>query len=84
MGGSGINDVVDDGVAGLLANDEAELADDLLRLLQDKALRTRMAACPPSQVKRFDWDTVTPLYLAATATRWPDMLFHIRWMPGGS
>lgn len=65
MGGSGINDVVDDGVAGLLANNEAELADALLRLLQDKALRTRMAACAPSQVVRFDWDTVTPLYLDA-------------------
>lgn len=65
MGGSGIDDVVEDGVGGLLANDEAELADDLLRLLEDDALRTRMAARAPAQVARFDWDAVTPLYLEA-------------------
>ncbi len=65
MRGSGVNDVVEDGVAGLLARDDDEFADHIALLLSDDALRMRMAARAPSQVERFDWDVVTPLYLDA-------------------
>ncbi|HKW79239.1 MAG TPA: glycosyltransferase family 4 protein [Candidatus Limnocylindria bacterium] len=65
MSGSGVGDVVDDGVAGLLARDDGELASCIARLVTDDALRTRMAARAPSQAARFDWGTVAPLYLEA-------------------
>ena len=65
MRGCGIDDVVEDGVAGLLASDDDELADRIALLVTDDALRTRMAARAPSEVERFDWATVTPTYLEA-------------------
>ncbi len=65
MSGSGVDDVVVDGVAGFLAADEDELAERLALLVTDDALRMRMAARAPTQAERFDWDVVTPMYLQA-------------------
>ncbi|MCB5992681.1 glycosyltransferase family 4 protein [Janibacter melonis] len=64
MGGSGVDDVVDDGVSGLLVPDDAGLTRAVARLVTDDALRARMAAhnrtTPPRQV----WSHVLPEVLA--------------------
>ena len=58
---SGVREVVTDGVSGLLAPDDAGLADALVRLVADDTLRTRIAAhnrhVPPAQT----WDRVVAL-----------------------
>ena len=67
MRAGGAAELFPHGAGGLLARDTAELAAHLERVLTDDALRTRMAASAPAQAARFDWDRVTPLYLAAYA-----------------
>src|SRR5438552_17291761 len=42
--GGGIPDVVDDGVNGLLVDDDTQLADALVRVLSDRALAERLSA----------------------------------------
>ncbi|MFX4286219.1 glycosyltransferase family 4 protein [Janibacter sp. G349] len=58
---SGVREVVTDGISGLLAPDDAGLADALVRLVADDTLRTRIAAhnrrVPPAQT----WDRVVAL-----------------------
>jgi glycosyltransferase involved in cell wall biosynthesis len=58
---SGVREVVTDGVSGLLAPDDAGLADALVRIVADDTLRTRIAAhnrrVPPAQT----WDRVVAL-----------------------
>ncbi|MGO4244813.1 glycosyltransferase, partial [Janibacter sp. RAF20_2_2] len=52
-GDSGVREVVTDGVSGLLAADDAGLADALVRLVADDSLRARLAqhnrTTPPAQ-----------------------------------
>lgn len=64
MGGSGVDDVVEDGVSGLLVEDDAALTRAIARLVTDDALRSQMAthnrAAPPTQV----WSRVLPQVLA--------------------
>lgn len=61
---SGVREVVADGRSGLLAADDAGLADALVRLVADETLRTRIArhntATPPVQT----WDRVVELAVA--------------------
>lgn len=58
---SGVREVITDGVSGLLAPDDAGLADALVRIVADDTLRTRIAAhnrrVPPAQT----WDRVVAL-----------------------
>lgn len=65
IAGSGVSDVFEDGVAGVFARDERDLADAIVRLVGDDALRMRMAANAPAAVARFDWDHIAPAYLRA-------------------
>ena len=57
----GVREVITDGVSGLLAPDDAGLADALVRIVADDTLRTRIAAhnrrVPPAQT----WDRVVAL-----------------------
>ena len=62
--GTGVDDFVEDGVDGLLADSDLALARGLARLAGDEALRTRMRAhllaTPPAQ----DWSGVVAATLA--------------------
>lgn len=64
VAGSGVEDFVVDGVSGILARDDADLADQLARLVTDTDLRRRIAhhnaTTPPAQ----DWPTVVEQVLA--------------------
>jgi phosphatidylinositol alpha-mannosyltransferase len=56
----GYNEVVEDGVQGFLVppeNPEA-LAEALLRLLRDPALRARMSAAGRQRARQYDWDEI--------------------------
>jgi glycosyltransferase involved in cell wall biosynthesis len=44
MGVGGITDVVEDGVSGLLVQNDEDLADALVRVLTDRTLADRLAA----------------------------------------
>lgn len=61
---SGVREVVSDGVSGLLAGDDAALADAVVRLVADATLRTRIArhnaGTPPTQ----GWPRVVDLAVA--------------------
>lgn len=63
-GDSGVREVVTDGMSGLLAADDAGLADALVRLVADETLRGRLAKhnreTPPSQT----WGRVVDLVVA--------------------
>lgn len=58
---SGVREVVSDGISGLLASDDGALADAVVRLVADVALRTRIArhnvSTPPTQT----WSRVVDL-----------------------
>lgn len=60
--GTGVDDVVEDGVDGLLASTDAGVADAVARLAGDDALRGRMRAHLRQQPPRQDW----PSTVAAT------------------
>ncbi|WP_338748421.1 glycosyltransferase family 4 protein [Janibacter alittae] len=68
---SGVGEVITDGVSGLLAADDAGLADALVRLTADSTLRTRIAghnaSTPPSQSWEQIADLVVGEYLRAGA-----------------
>ncbi|MGE9808249.1 MULTISPECIES: glycosyltransferase family 4 protein [unclassified Janibacter] len=71
MAESGVRDIIEDGVNGLLARDDDHFVDQIVRLVTDHALRgeiaLRNATIPPVQ----SWDTVVDLveaeYLRAGA-----------------
>ena len=69
--GSGVTEFVRDRVDGLLVRDDAEMAVALADLIQDDALRTRMAAHNRRVVPRLDWsdalERTSALYRAAAA-----------------
>ena len=52
---SGVAEVIDHGVHGLLARDDEELVSALAQLLGDPALRARMSAAAKRDLGRFDW-----------------------------
>ncbi len=58
-------DAVDDGVSGLLADDTAAVADRLVDVLTDDALRTRLEAGARSHATGFRWDEATSTLLGA-------------------
>lgn len=64
-----IPEVVPDGEAGLLVppRDPAALAEALLRLLQDPALRARMRDAGRRHARRYSWDRVADRFLEAVA-----------------
>lgn len=63
-GDSGVREVVTDGVSGVLARDDAGLADGVVSLVADETLRARIARhnreVPPTQ----SWDRVVDLAVA--------------------
>jgi glycosyltransferase involved in cell wall biosynthesis len=61
---NGIGDFVADGVNGLLAADDAGLADSLARLAGDDALRSRLTAYTLSTPPRQDWGSTVTATLA--------------------
>lgn len=56
----GYNEVVEDGVQGFLVppEDPEALAEALLRLLRDPALRARMSAAGRQRARQYDWDEI--------------------------
>lgn len=52
---SGVAEVIDHGVHGLLARDDDELVSALARLLGDSALRARMSEAARQELGRFEW-----------------------------
>lgn len=59
--GSGVTSFVRDGVEGLLAGDDNQLVDALVRIALDPALRERIAAHNRSVPPEQDWSRVLPL-----------------------
>lgn len=71
---SGVADFVTTGVDGLLATDDAGLADHLVALLRDPALRLRLGARARAVAPVHDWDATcraTRALYAAAAERTP-------------
>src|SRR5205085_992601 len=60
-------DAVDDGESGLLAADDAELAEHLVRVATDPALRQRLRAGAIRQAARFTWDNTATRILEVLA-----------------
>jgi glycosyltransferase involved in cell wall biosynthesis len=71
--GSGVTSFVRDGVEGLLAADDNQLVDALVRIAIDPGLRERIAAHNRSVAPAQDWSRVLPLVeqLYAAARREP-------------
>jgi glycosyltransferase involved in cell wall biosynthesis len=65
MRASATTDIFSPGAAGLVADDAADFARQIERLVTDDALRCRLAAAAPAQAAPYDWRHVTPLYLDA-------------------
>lgn len=65
MRGCGMEDVVRDGIDGLLADDQEAFGEHLLAVVRDAALRRRLAARAREGARRFDWAVVCESYLAA-------------------
>ena len=59
--GSGVGEFVDEGVNGLLTEDDRSLAEALARLAADDALRSRMRAHTLDQAPAQDWPRVAEL-----------------------
>ncbi len=55
---SGIREFVHDGVEGLLASDDAEMVDAIVRLVTDPALRQRIRTHNRTVAPMQDWDFV--------------------------
>lgn len=53
---AGLNDSVNDGETGLLADDEADLAEKTRKILADPELRRRMAEACVARAEEFGWD----------------------------
>lgn len=71
---SGVGEYITHGVEGLLADDDAEMCDQVVRLLVDRELRERICAHNRRVAPRHDWDhacsAAHDLYVVATeATR---------------
>jgi glycosyltransferase involved in cell wall biosynthesis len=64
---SGATDLVAHGVNGLLAGDHDEWADQIVRLVQDHALRWRMTEAAPRGLERYAVGRVTDEHLALYA-----------------
>ena len=62
--GGGIREVVEHRRTGLLARNEAELAEHAVSLLGDEDARSRMAAASRAGLEHFDWSIVADEYLA--------------------
>lgn len=71
-----IPEVVPDGRAGLLVppRDPAALAEALLRLLEDDALRSRLRDCGRLHARGYSWERVADRFLAAVAPLLPPAL----------
>lgn len=63
-GDSGVREVVTDGVSGLLAADDAGLADVLVRLVADETLRSRITRHNTETLPAQTWDRVVGLAVA--------------------
>lgn len=59
--GTGVTSFVRDGVEGLLAGDDGQLTDALVRISLDDALRTRIAEHNRTVAPEQSWSTVLPL-----------------------
>ncbi|MDY5126581.1 glycosyltransferase family 4 protein [Actinotignum sp. SLA_B059] len=62
--GTGADDFLEDGRSALLAETDADMIAQLARLVEDTALRTRMAHHNASVAPGYGWEEVVPLVLA--------------------
>lgn len=62
--GTGADDFLEDGHSALLAETDADMIAQLARLVEDTALRTRMAHHNASVAPGYGWEEVIPLVLA--------------------
>jgi glycosyltransferase involved in cell wall biosynthesis len=63
MSGCGVSDLVEHGVQGLLAGNQPELVQHLVRLIADVELRRALAQRARLGVEQFDWDHVVQKHL---------------------
>ena len=63
MGRSGVNDVIEHGREGLLADNPEEFAKHIATIIQDRGLRSRMADRARSRLDRFGWEQVIARHL---------------------
>ncbi len=60
----GLSESIDDGVSGLLVDDDDQLVDAVSRTLTDRSLRERLAAGALSRARDFSWDASAARLLA--------------------
>ncbi len=75
-------DAVDDGISGLLADDEADLVDHIVTIATDDERRAQLQAGALAHAKRFTWENTATRILEALAD---EALAHQRrwaWVPG--
>jgi glycosyltransferase involved in cell wall biosynthesis len=61
--GGGIDEIVEDGRTGVLADSTPGLAGAVVRLIEDPELRARMARRALEGVERYGWDAVVARHL---------------------
>jgi glycosyltransferase involved in cell wall biosynthesis len=58
----GVTESIDDGVTGLLVDDQDQLTRQLARLLSDPVLRRRLGTAAAARAHEFAWDTTARLF----------------------